>query len=33
VHSGEQCQVIIGNEVAKAYQAVLAPGMPSASTA
>lgn len=30
VHSGEQCQVIIGNEVAKAYQAVLALGMPAA---
>ena len=28
VHSGEQCQVIIGNEVSKAYQAVLALGMP-----
>lgn len=31
VHSGEQCQVIIGNEVAKAYQAVLALGMPGAA--
>lgn len=28
VHSGEQCQVIIGNEVSKAYQAVLALGLP-----
>ncbi len=33
VHSGEQCQVIIGNEVAKAYQAVLALGMPGAAPA
>lgn len=31
VHSGEQCQVIIGNEVSKAYQAVLALGMPGAT--
>ncbi|EMH5181216.1 PTS cellobiose/arbutin/salicin transporter subunit IIBC [Serratia marcescens] len=31
VHNGEQCQVIIGNEVAKAYQAVLALGMPGAA--
>lgn len=33
VHSGEQCQVIIGNEVSKAYQAVLALGMPGATPA
>ncbi|MDQ7099106.1 MULTISPECIES: PTS cellobiose/arbutin/salicin transporter subunit IIBC [unclassified Serratia (in: enterobacteria)] len=31
VHRGEQCQVIIGNEVAKAYQAVLTLGMPGAA--
>ncbi|CAI0802778.1 EIIBCA-Bgl [Serratia entomophila] len=31
VHSGEQCQVIIGNEVSKAYQAVQALGMPGAA--